>query len=49
MTSRHIFVISFIVAVAVTASCRRSAEAPKAEPPALNVTHWTEKTELYME
>ncbi len=31
------------------AACTRSGEAPKAEPVALNVTHWTEKTELYME
>jgi membrane fusion protein, heavy metal efflux system len=31
------------------AACTRSGDAPKAEPVALNVTHWTEKTELYME
>jgi membrane fusion protein, heavy metal efflux system len=31
------------------AACTRSGDAPKAEPAALNVTHWTEKTELYME
>jgi hypothetical protein len=30
-------------------ACTRSGEAPKAEPVALNVTHWTDKTELYME
>jgi membrane fusion protein, heavy metal efflux system len=31
------------------AACTRSGDAPKAEPVALNVTHWTEQTELYME
>ena len=31
------------------AACARSGDAPKAEPVGLNVTHWTEKTELYME
>jgi len=31
------------------AACTRSGDAPKAEPVALNMTHWTEKTELYME
>lgn len=31
------------------AACARQGEAPKAEPPTLNVTHWTAKTELYME
>src|SRR5215211_3366419 len=30
-------------------ACTRSGEAPKAEPVALNVTHRTDKTELYME
>ena len=49
MTSRHIIVIGSIVAVAGAASCRRAVEAPAAEPPTLNLTHWTEQTELYME
>src|SRR5438128_11240581 len=31
------------------AACRRAAEVPKHEAPSLNVTDWTEKTELYME
>jgi RND family efflux transporter MFP subunit len=31
------------------AACRRSADVPKPEAASLNVTHWTEKTELYME
>src|SRR5438876_4380005 len=32
-----------------TMSCARTSNAPKAEPPTLNVTDWTDKTELYME
>ena len=32
-----------------SAGCRRPTEPPKAETPSLNVTDWTEKTELYME
>jgi cobalt-zinc-cadmium efflux system membrane fusion protein len=31
------------------AACRRVRETPKAETPSLNVTNWTEKSELYME
>jgi RND family efflux transporter MFP subunit len=34
---------------ALGAACRGRVEAPKAEPPSLNVTDWTPKTELYME
>ncbi len=30
-------------------ACRGGPEARKAEPPSLNVTDWTQKTELYME
>ena len=36
------------VAVMVTA-CTKATEVPKVEPPTLNVTDWTDKTELYME
>ena len=49
MTSRRIVGLSSILAVAVMASCRRSVDTPPAAPPMLNVTHWTAKTELYME
>ncbi len=31
------------------AGCRRTDEAPRRETPSLNITDWTEKTELYME
>lgn len=49
MTTRRLFALSSILVGVVTASCRSSAVPPKAEPPTLSVTHWTEKTELYME
>ena len=45
--------IALVTAVALStvigSACRRAAEPPKAETPSLNVTNWTEKTELYME
>lgn len=49
MTSRRVVVINSIIAAVLVVSCRRSPEAPAAEPPTLNLTHWTDKTELYME
>jgi RND family efflux transporter MFP subunit len=36
-------------AVWLTAGCNRPAEAPAAEPPTLDVTSWTETSELFME
>ena len=33
----------------LTVACRREAAAPAAERPTLDVTHWTDKTELFME
>jgi cobalt-zinc-cadmium efflux system membrane fusion protein len=48
MTPRHIVALLLIASTAV-AGCRRRAEPVKSEPPTLNVTSWTEKTELYME
>ena len=42
--------IGICVAIAcVTAACGRDAAAPETEPPTLDVTHWTDKTELFME
>lgn len=40
-----------ILVIAVAVSCKQNAAAPAAtaEPPTLDVTSWTEKTELYME
>jgi len=48
MTTRELFAVGTIVALAATAGCRR-ADAPPPEVPSLNVTHWTPTTELYME
>ena len=41
-------VMAAVLATGVSAACRRAA-LPKADTPSLNVTNWTEKTELYME
>src|SRR2546422_5287223 len=50
MTRRDSLVIAFVLPVTLAIACRRTgAPAENAEPPTLNVTHWTEKTELYME
>jgi RND family efflux transporter MFP subunit len=38
-----------LVGVSVTAGCRKQAAAEKAETPMRDVTHWTGKTELFME
>ena len=38
-----------LVIVAMTVACGGSAPAPEAEPPTLDVTNWTDKTELFME
>jgi cobalt-zinc-cadmium efflux system membrane fusion protein len=48
--SRSIALVTVVfLATGLGAACRRTAEAPKPETPSLNVTDWTEKTELYME
>jgi membrane fusion protein, heavy metal efflux system len=41
--------LCFALIVTVSAACRAPKDSPQAEPPMLNVTNWTEKTELYME
>jgi membrane fusion protein, heavy metal efflux system len=48
MTTKPGVPVALIVSLLV-AACTRSGDAPKTETPTLNVTHWTEKTELYME
>ena len=48
MTKHMRFTIAILFAMGV-AGCRRTSDGPKAEPAQLNVTHWTAKTELYME
>jgi membrane fusion protein, heavy metal efflux system len=47
---RHTHTVCVITAVAIVAgACSRKSEAPSTESPTLNVTHWTDRTELYME
>jgi RND family efflux transporter MFP subunit len=49
MTTRSsVRIVVLLTAVSVT-SCRGRGEQTQSEPPTLNVTHWTGKTELYME
>lgn len=41
--------IGVCLAVACLTACGRQAPAPEAELPTLAITHWTDKTELFME
>ena len=38
-----------VVSLLLGVGCLTRTEAPKSETPSLNVTDWTQKTELYME
>ncbi len=49
MTRSTALVLATILSTGISTACRRAAETPKADAPSLNVTNWTEKTELYME
>lgn len=49
MSARLQPIAFMLLALAAAAACRRSVEAPASEIPTLNVTHWTDRTELYME
>jgi RND family efflux transporter MFP subunit len=50
MTRRDLLVIPFLVTATLAVACQRTGTpAVQVEPPMLNLTHWTEKTELYME
>jgi cobalt-zinc-cadmium efflux system membrane fusion protein len=49
MSRSTALVMVAVLVAGLGAACRRAAEAPKAETPSLNVTDWTDKTELYME
>ena len=47
---RHLMHIGFCLAIAAAAvGCGRETAEPEAELPTLDVTHWTDKTELFME
>jgi RND family efflux transporter MFP subunit len=48
MAGRHLLII--LVALVVGAEgCRKQTAAPEREPPTLDVTSWTDKSELFME
>lgn len=49
MTRSTALLIAAVCATGVGAACRQSTVTPKAESPSLNVTDWTDRTELYME
>ena len=50
MTTRHCTLTMAMLVAAVTfAACRSQTASPASEPAPLNVTSWTDKTELYME
>ena len=47
---KRVMTVAVVLAIAcVAAACGREAPAPEAELPTLDVTHWTDKTELFME
>jgi RND family efflux transporter MFP subunit len=49
MTRSTALLVVAVLATGLGAACRRTTDEPKAEAPSLNLTNWTEKTELYME
>jgi cobalt-zinc-cadmium efflux system membrane fusion protein len=49
MSRATTLVMMAVLATGFGAACRRATDVPKTETPSLNVTDWTEKTELYME
>ena len=49
MTRPETLIVAISLSAALTSACQTAVKAPPAEAPSLNVTDWTEKTELYME
>jgi RND family efflux transporter MFP subunit len=49
MTIRLRTIAVVLLVLASAGACRRSVESPAAEAPTLNVTHWTDRSELFME
>lgn len=49
MTTRTHAPVAVLLAVCCAAACTRRSDDAKAEPPTLSLTHWTAKTELFME
>ena len=49
MTTRSEVLMAAVIAALTVAGCKGRIEQTQAESPTLNVTHWTDRTELYME
>src|SRR5712691_7151919 len=49
MTTRSEVLVAVVIAALTVAGCKGRAEPSETESPTLNVTHWTDRTELYME
>jgi len=49
MTTRSEVLLAAVIAALTIAGCKGRAEPPGTESPSLNVTDWTDRTELYME
>jgi len=49
MTTKHYTIIAILLTSYYALGCSRRGGEPKAEAITLNMTHWTEKSELYME
>ena len=49
MSRSRALVMVVLSTTCLGAACRQAADAPKPDTPSLNVTDWTEHTELYME
>ena len=49
MTRQMGMAAGVLILAALAVSCRHRGDERAHEPPTANVTHWTEKSELYME
>ncbi len=49
MTTRHGLVYAAFLAAFSVMGCAQQGDSPQVESPTLDVTHWTEKTELFVE
>ena len=49
MTSRYVLVLLLASGFTAAAACRKDAAPAEPETPTLDVTSWTEKSELFME
>src|SRR5438477_4104090 len=49
MTIRRDVLVAALIGALCAAACKGRAEPAETESPTLNVTHWTDRSELYME